>query len=110
MFNNLFPPIKSGSSHFTFMLSKMLAARGHDITVIAAHIEGTAAHEQYDGLDIHRLPCLMMPRLEIAHGFKYLSYTFLPSPICYSERTVFYPEEQLCKNNSTFHKIQKTLF
>jgi glycosyltransferase involved in cell wall biosynthesis len=81
MFNNLFPPVKSGSSHFTYMLSKMLAARGHDITVISARIEGTQAHEKQEGLDIYRLPCLMMPKMEIAHGFKYLSYTFFPSNV-----------------------------
>jgi glycosyltransferase involved in cell wall biosynthesis len=81
MFNNLFPPIKSGSSHFTFMLSKMLAARGHEVSVIAAHIRGTLASENLDGIDVHRLPCVMMPQLEIAHGFKYLSYTFLPGNV-----------------------------
>lgn len=79
MFNNLFPPVESGSSHFTFMLAKMLAARGHDITVIAAHIRGTAAHEQMEGLDIHRLPCFLLPQLQIAHNFKYMSYTFFPA-------------------------------
>lgn len=79
MFNNLFPPIKSGSSHFTFMLSKMLASRGHDITVIAAKVHGTKEEEVIDGIHIYRLPCIMMPQLEIAHNFKFLSYTFLPS-------------------------------
>src|SRR5438874_1872602 len=81
MFNNLFPPVKSGSSHFTYMLSKMLAARGHDITVITARLEATQPQERHEGLDIYRLPCLMVPRLEIAHGFKYLSYTFLPGNV-----------------------------
>src|ERR1044071_4817468 len=78
MFNNLFPPIKSGSSHFTFMLSKMLAARGHEVTVVAAQIRDTLAYERIDNITIHRLPCLMFPQLEIAHGFKYLSYTYFP--------------------------------
>ncbi len=79
MFNNLFPPIKSGSSHFTFMLSKMLASRGHEVTVIAAKVHGTKEEEFVDGIHIYRLPCIMMPQLEIAHNFKFLSYTFLPS-------------------------------
>lgn len=83
MFNNLFPPIKSGSSHFTYMLSKMLAARGHEITVIAAHIRNTEAHEEINGIDVHRLPCWMFPQMEIAHGFKYLSYTFFPKNLRY---------------------------
>lgn len=81
MFNNLFPPIKSGSSHFTYMLSKMLAARGHEVTVVAAKIPGSEARENIDGIDVHRLRCLMLPQLEIAHNFRYLSYTFTPSNI-----------------------------
>ncbi len=78
MFNNLFPPIKSGSSHFSYKLSRMLAERGHEVTVVAAKIAGTTAHEEREGLDIYRLPCIMMPQLEIAHKFKYFSYTFTP--------------------------------
>lgn len=79
MFNNLFPPIKSGSSHFTFMLSKMLAARGHEVTVVAAHVRDSVAEEFMDGIHVYRLPCIMMPQMEIAHNFKFLSYTFLPA-------------------------------
>lgn len=79
MFNNLFPPIKSGSSHFTFMLSKMLAARGHEVTVVAAHVRDSVAEEFMDGIHVYRLPCIMMPQMEIAHNFKFLSYTFWPA-------------------------------
>lgn len=81
MFNNLFPPVKSGSSHFTFTLSKMLAARGHEITVIAAKIKGSAEEEHINGIHVYRLPCIMIPQLEIAHNFKFLSYTFFPSSL-----------------------------
>lgn len=79
MFNNLFPPVKSGSSHFTFMLSKMLVERGHNIAVIAAKVPGSKEYEVIDGIEVFRLPCIMFPQMEIAHGFKYLSFTFLPS-------------------------------
>ncbi|MBI4852910.1 MAG: glycosyltransferase family 4 protein [Acidobacteria bacterium] len=81
MFNNLFPPIKSGSSHFTFMLSKMLVERGHEITVIGARVGDSKEYEKIDGIEVYRLPCLMFPQMEIAHGFKYLSFTFLPSNV-----------------------------
>jgi glycosyltransferase involved in cell wall biosynthesis len=81
MFNNLFPPIKSGSSHFSAKLSQMLAQRGHEITVVTARLDGTAEREQVDGLDIHRLPCFMMPQLQVMHGFKYFSYSLLPGNI-----------------------------
>jgi glycosyltransferase involved in cell wall biosynthesis len=57
----------------------MLASRGHEVTVIAAKVHGTKEEEFVDGIHIYRLPCIMMPQLEIAHNFKFLSYTFLPS-------------------------------
>ena len=38
MFNNLFPPVKSGSSHFTLMLSRNLVARGHQVSVVTARL------------------------------------------------------------------------
>jgi glycosyltransferase involved in cell wall biosynthesis len=79
MFNNLYPPVESGSSHHTATLAKMLAARGHDVAVIAAQVPGAAAHERVDGVDIHRLPSVMLPQLELAHNLRYLSFTLLPS-------------------------------
>lgn len=81
MFNNLFPPVKSGSSHFTQMLSRNLVDRGHHVTVVTARLPNTALYEEVDGIAVHRLPCLLLPALEIAHGFKYLSYTLLPGAL-----------------------------
>lgn len=81
MFNNLFPPVKSGSSHFTQMLSRCLVERGHQVTVVTARLPGTALYEEVDGLAVHRLPCLLLPAMEIAHGFKHLSYTLLPGAL-----------------------------
>ena len=68
MFNNLFPPVKSGSSHFTVTLSRNLVARGHQVTVVTARLPGTADVEDLDGITVHRLPCFMLPAMEIAHG------------------------------------------
>lgn len=81
MFNNLFPPVKSGSSHFTLMLSRSLVERGHQVAVVTARLPGTALYEELDGIAVHRLPCLLLPAMEIAHGFKYLSYTLLPGAL-----------------------------
>jgi glycosyltransferase involved in cell wall biosynthesis len=79
MFNNLFPPITSGSSHFVATLSRMLASRGHEVTVVTARVPGTPSQEVLNGVTIERLPCLTLPRLEIAHQFAHLSLTFSPS-------------------------------
>lgn len=81
MFNNLFPPVKSGSSHFTVTLARNLVARGHQVTVVTARLHGTDLCEDLDGIDVQRLPCLLVPPLEIAHGFKHLSYTLLPGAL-----------------------------
>lgn len=79
MFNNLFPPVESGSSHHTATLARMLAGRGHEVTVMTARIPGAPAEERTDGVEIHRLPSVMLPQLELAHNLKYLSFTLLPA-------------------------------
>jgi glycosyltransferase involved in cell wall biosynthesis len=86
MFNNLYPPVRSGSSHFTSMLASMLAERGHEVTVITAQLPGTAEREQVDGVDIVRLPCFVLPRLEVAHRCETLSWTISPSNVRRLER------------------------
>ena len=75
--NNLYPPVPSGSSHFTHELSRRLAKRGHEVTVITARVQANQPElEVTEGVTIHRLPCVLMPRLRIAHNFKWMSYTF----------------------------------
>ena len=54
--------------------------RGHHVIVITAHaIQDTATKEVKEGVHIYRLPCIKLPRLEIAHNFKWFNYTFTPS-------------------------------
>ena len=96
MFNNLFPPVKSGSSHFTVTLSRNLVARGHQVTVVTARLPGTADGEDLDGITVHRLPCFMLPAMEIAHGFKYMSFTLLPG----ARRRVM----DLCRSMDVLHQ------
>lgn len=80
LINNLFPPVPSGSSHFTWDLSRHLAKRGHHVVVITAHaIQDTPTEELKDGVYIYRLPCIKLPQLEIAYNFKWFTYTFTPS-------------------------------
>jgi glycosyltransferase involved in cell wall biosynthesis len=82
LINNLFPPVPSGSSHFTWDLSRHLVKRGHHVVVITAHaIEDTPAEEVKDGVHIYRLPCIRLPQLKIAHNFKWFTYTFTPSNV-----------------------------
>jgi glycosyltransferase involved in cell wall biosynthesis len=77
MFSNLYPPVVSGSSTQTSSLARELSNRGHKIIVITARADdGSLSHEEKDGVIIHRLPSLRLPRLPVAFNFPWLTYTF----------------------------------
>ena len=82
LLNNLFPPVQSGSSLFTYRLAERLNARGHDVTVITAQFDKSVpSSENQQGIHIYRLPCLLLPQMSIAHNFKWMSFTFTPSNV-----------------------------
>jgi glycosyltransferase involved in cell wall biosynthesis len=81
IFSNLFPPIPSGSSAFTWELSRRLAAHGHRVTVITARVGDAPNRELKEGVQIYRLPSIRLPRLALAHNFRYLTYTYTPGNI-----------------------------
>jgi 1,2-diacylglycerol 3-alpha-glucosyltransferase len=78
MFSNLFPPIVSGSSMFTRNLACNLSERGHKVTVITAQVENTLPEESICGVEVYRLPAIRLPRLPIAHNFRWMTCTFTP--------------------------------
>jgi len=78
MFSNLFPPIPSGSSTFTWELSRRLTACNHRVTVVTARVEDAPEAEVKDGVQIYRLPSIRLPQLALAHNFRYLTYTYTP--------------------------------
>ena len=78
MFSNLFPPVVSGSSTFTWDLSRNLVQRGHQVTVVTAQVENVAKHEIVEGVRVFRLPAIRLPRLPITYNFKWMTYTFTP--------------------------------
>jgi 1,2-diacylglycerol 3-alpha-glucosyltransferase len=78
IFSNLFPPVVSGSSMFTRDLAHRLSERGHRVTVITAQVETALREEAACGIDVYRLPAIRLPRLPIAHNFKWMTYTFTP--------------------------------
>ncbi|MBF0527693.1 MAG: glycosyltransferase family 4 protein [Deltaproteobacteria bacterium] len=79
MFSNLFPPIVSGSSQFSYSLARELIRRGNQVTVITALVGNLPEFETIDGISLHRLRALRLPQLPLAHNFQYLTYTFTPS-------------------------------
>lgn len=79
MFSNLYPPVVSGSATQSSDLARELARRGCRVAVVTAQVAGTPLHsEVVDGVEVHRLPALHLPRLTIALNFPWLNCTFLP--------------------------------
>ncbi len=86
IFSNLFPPVPSGSSTFTWELSRRITACNHRVTVITAQMEGAPEREVKDGVQIYRLPSIRLPQFTLAHNFRYLTYTYTPYNICFLRR------------------------
>lgn len=75
--NNFFPPRVGGSSHLSAALAQEYAKRGHQVMVLTAAYRGAPAHEVVDGVDIHRLPAFVMPKMGLSIDF---DITFTSGP------------------------------
>ena len=54
-----FPPFLGGSEGYCYQLSKRLAARGHQVTVLTSKLDrNTNTREMMDGFTVWRQPCL----------------------------------------------------
>lgn len=51
-----FPPIGGGGGRAAYDICSELAARGHDVTVLTAHMDGLAQDEVQDGFRVVRIP------------------------------------------------------
>ncbi|MBA3867690.1 MAG: glycosyltransferase family 4 protein [Anaerolineae bacterium] len=77
MFSNLFPPVVSGSATQSAALASELVRRGHQVCLITAQVNHESAeYEGVEGVEIHRLPALRLPKMGIALNFPWLSYTY----------------------------------
>jgi Trk K+ transport system NAD-binding subunit len=45
-----FPPIGGGGGRAAYDICSELASRGHDVTVLTAHMDGLLRDEQLDGI------------------------------------------------------------
>jgi glycosyltransferase involved in cell wall biosynthesis len=53
-----FPPIGGGGGRAAYDICKELVARGHDVTVLTAHMHGLTLEEVQDGIRLIRIPSL----------------------------------------------------
>lgn len=63
---DLYPPAIGGIERFVVLLSDQLAARGHEVHVVASALPGAPAVESSGGVTVHRVPLLyqtLLPRL-----------------------------------------------
>ena len=54
--NAFYPPLTTGSAHFSHDVARQYRAKGHDVLVLSATPEGAAEHEVIDGVPIRRIP------------------------------------------------------
>jgi len=79
MFSNLYPPIVSGSSTQSSALARELVMQGKEVAVITARVNrDTKIYENIDGVHVYRIPCIKLPKMEIALNFPWLNLTFIP--------------------------------
>ncbi|NJN80290.1 MAG: glycosyltransferase family 4 protein [Anaerolineales bacterium] len=51
-----FPPIGGGGGRAAFEICRELVKRGHEVTVLTAHINGLPREEMQDGIRLIRIP------------------------------------------------------
>lgn len=79
LFSSFYPPVYSGSAIHCADLARNLVKRGCRVTVITSRVSPESPEfEIVEGIVIHRLPCLMLPKLEIALNFPWLNLSFFP--------------------------------
>jgi 1,2-diacylglycerol 3-alpha-glucosyltransferase len=79
MFTNLYPPIVSGSSTQSSFLARELISMGKEVTVITSRVHpDSLEYECINGVHVHRLPCIRLPRMQIALNFPWLNSSFVP--------------------------------
>lgn len=67
--NNFFPPRVGGSSHLSHSLAVGYAKAGHEVIVITAAYPDTPAYEEAEGIKIHRVPAMAMPKTRLSVSF-----------------------------------------
>ncbi len=88
--SSMYPPIRSGSSHYAERIAKGLVKRGHEIMILTSSLvrESSSADVIYANL-----PSVYLPRTSITLGYK-LPYCFFPftQPIANKQLQKFNPD------------------
>jgi glycosyltransferase involved in cell wall biosynthesis len=68
-----FPPIGGGGGRAAYDICRELASRGHDVTVLTAHMQGLPLEDTRDGIRLIRIPSLRTETFR-ANFFTMLAY------------------------------------
>ena len=79
--NNLYPPINTGSSFYTYDLANHLYEKGHNVIIITNKVKGTIGFSMEDGVKVYRLPVIKLPRWKIWMKFPDFNFTLTPKNI-----------------------------
>lgn len=58
--NAFYPPLTTGSAHFSHDVARQYLAAGHEVLVLTTAPAGTSAHETVDGVEVRRVPAVWM--------------------------------------------------
>lgn len=76
--NNLYPPINTGSSHYTYDLANNLIKNGHNVIVITNQAEGKPYLTIENEIRVYRLPKKRLPKMKIWMKFPDFNFTLTP--------------------------------
>ena len=109
LLNNLYPPVPSGSSHFTHDFAHRFAKRGHDVSVITVrHKPELPELETTDGVTVYRIPCKFLPQMRLAHNFRWMSYSYTPANLRRVEKFICERDIQLIHQNGHIFDLALT--
>ena len=76
--NAFFPPMTTGSAHFSFDMAQEYARQGHHVMVVTTRPDGTVEHEVLNGLQIVRVPARWVSPGKVSFNYR-LPFCFRPS-------------------------------
>lgn len=79
LINNLFPPISSGSSYYTYDVARYLS-KNNKVIVVTNEVKGEKEIDVIsDNLKIYRIPKINLPKINLWLKFPDFNYSLIPS-------------------------------
>ena len=76
--NAFFPPMTTGSSHFSFDMAREYVRQGHQVLVVTTQPENTSASDNIDGIHISRVPAKWIAPGKVSFNYR-LPFCVRPS-------------------------------